>query len=79
MVSNYPSSSFIQILAGFLGFETTTTSPLLKPMMLESGQFQPCNQVLITCNTSSLACCVIIYKTMLFIYSQGEGYSLYIL
>jgi hypothetical protein len=25
MVSNYPSSSpFIQILAGFLGFETTT-------------------------------------------------------
>jgi hypothetical protein len=25
MFSNYPSSSFIQILAGFLGFETITT------------------------------------------------------
>ncbi len=70
-----------KFFAGFLGFETITTCPpLLKSMMLESGQFQPCNQVLITCNSSSPACWdIIIYKTMIFMYSQGEGYSLYIL
>jgi hypothetical protein len=77
MVSNYPSSSpFIQILAGFLGFETTTNMSFaethdagIRPISTPESSAHHL-QHKFTCLLRD-----IIYKAMIFIYSQGEGYS----